>query len=265
MRVAVIGTGAMGGAILTGLLEAGWDAGHLVAVDLSEERRTHFSDLGVATASNPSQLSACDVVVVATKPQHVLDAVEELNSLDFGGCACVLVSVAAGISTAAIEAVFVDKPVVRAMPNTPALVGAGMSAIAPGSLANCDHLARAEAVLGCVGQVVIVDESDIDAVTAVSGSGPAYAFFLAEAMEAAGVALGLDSDIARKIVTQTLLGAGTLLAQSRETATVLRERVTSPGGTTAAALATMREHNFEAIIYEAVVAAATRSKELGET
>jgi len=264
MRVAVVGTGAMGGAILSGLLDAGWDPGGLMAIDLSEERRSHFAELGCATAQDPSELFSCDVVVVATKPQHVIGAVAAVALTDFRGSGGVLVSVAAGISTATIEASLLDTAVVRAMPNTPALIGVGMSALAAGSLALAADLAKAELILGAVGQVVVVNETDIDAITAVSGSGPAYAFLLAESMEAAGVELGLSAEVSRQIVTQTMLGAGTLLAQSPDSAAVLRERVTSPGGTTAAALSTLREHNFESIINEALAAAAARSKELGE-
>lgn len=264
MRVAIVGTGAMGGAILTGLLNAGWDPGDLMAIDLSEDRRSHFAALGCAIAQDPRELFLCDVVVVATKPQHVIKAVEALALTEFRGSGGVLVSVAAGISTETIEGSILETAVVRAMPNTPALVGVGMSALAAGALAGAADLAKAELILGAVGQVVVVKESDLDAITAVSGSGPAYAFYLAEAMEAAGVQLGLSAEVARQIVTQTILGAGTLLAQSSDSAAVLRERVTSPGGTTAAALDTLRHHNFESIINEALAAAAARSKELGE-
>lgn len=263
MHVAVIGTGAMGGAILSGLVDAGWDPGLLTAIDLSEERREHFASLGCATRKSPTQLGPVDIIVIATKPQHVDGAVEAIAESGFGGG--LVVSVAAGVSTAAIERRLGATPVIRCMPNTPALVGKGMSALAPGAYAEDHHVALASQVLGAVGEVVTVAESDIDAITAVSGSGPAYVFFLAEAMEEAGVELGLDPSVARTIVAQTVLGAGVLLSQSSETAATLRENVTSPGGTTAAALAVMRSREFEDMMRRALRAAADRSRELGET
>ena len=263
MRVAVIGTGAMGGAILSGLLDADWAPSSLTAVDLSAERRDHFASLGCATAASPSELGSVDVVVIATKPQHVAGAVSSLSEAEFSDG--LVISVAAGISTETIQATLPGTPVVRCMPNTPALVGQGMSAIAAGAHATAGHLEIAANVLGAVGQVVTVRESDIDAVTAVSGSGPAYVFFLAEAMESAGVDLGLTPDVARTIVAQTLLGAATLLSSSSESAATLRENVTSPGGTTAAALAVMRERGFEEMMQVALQAAAQRSRELGAT
>ena len=172
-------------------------------------------------------------------------------------------SLAAGVPIATYEAALPGVPVVRVMPNTPAAVGMAMSAYAAGAHATDEHLAIADAILGSFGDAVQVEEPMLDAVTAVSGSGPAYVFLLAEAMEQAGVGLGLDPATATRLVEQTIAGAGKLLAGSSQTAEELRIAVTSPKGTTAAALGRFAEGGFNELVAEALQAAAARSVELG--
>jgi pyrroline-5-carboxylate reductase len=175
-----------------------------------------------------------------------------------------VLSVAAGVTTRAIEsAAGRPLPVVRAMPNTPALVGAGASAISAGSTAGEEELAWAEEILGAVGVVVRVPESALDAVTGLSGSGPAYVFLVAEAMAEAGVLGGLPRDVAETLAFQTLLGSARLLIDSGDTPAALRAAVTSPGGTTAAGLRELERHGVRAAFLDAVMAATERSRELG--
>ena len=176
-----------------------------------------------------------------------------------------VVSIAAGVSTRTIEAgLAAGVPVVRCMPNTPALLGEGVTALAGGANASDEDLIRAEQVLGAVGRTVIVTEDEIDAVTGVSGSGPAYVFLLAEAMEEAAMAEGLQPSTARLLVGQTIKGAGDLLMASPKTPAELRQQVTSPNGTTEAALLSFENAGFRRIVRDAVAKATERSKELGQ-
>jgi pyrroline-5-carboxylate reductase len=201
------------------------------------------------------------LVVVAVKPGDVVAALEQ--------CAATLpeqalvLSIAAGVTLDTLETAAPDRPVVRAMPNTAALVRQGAAAIAPGKHATDADLDMAERVLGAVGVVVRVPESLLDAVTGLSGSGPAYVFLVAEAMVEAGVLVGLDRATAAKLVHQTLVGAATLLADGTEGPEALRAAVTSPGGTTAAGLQRLEAHGVRAAFLEAVDAATVRSRELG--
>ena len=175
-----------------------------------------------------------------------------------------LVSVAAGVPTARIEAALgADVPVVRCMPNTPALFDQAMTAVAGGSHADTQHLARAEVLLGAVGQVVQVPETQLDAVTALSGSGPAYFFYLVESMVDAGLLLGLPRALAAQLVVQTAVGSAVMLRDSGEHPVQLREAVTSPGGTTIAAVRELEKHGVRAALLAAIEAACARSRELG--
>jgi pyrroline-5-carboxylate reductase len=176
-----------------------------------------------------------------------------------------VLSIAAGVTLADVEAVVGERPVVRAMPNTGALVGKGAAAIAGGDRATEADLALAERVLGAVGVVVRVPEAQLDAVTGLSGSGPAYVFLVAEALIEAGVLVGLPRTIAAQLVTQTLLGAATLLDETGDTPESLRAAVTSPGGTTAAGLQALEAHGVRAALLDAVEAATERSRELGRS
>ena len=261
--VAVIGAGAMGEAIIRGLIGAGWSPEDVTAADTDEQKLSSLSqDLGLPTTIDAAAAAAGrQVVTVVVKPNHVVEVIERLSgAVDSEQ---VILSVAAGIPISTYESRLPGVPVVRAMPNTPALLGSGAAAIAGGTHAERTHLDRAAAVLGAVGVVVEVPEEQIDAVTAVSGSGPAYVFLLAEAMHAAAVAEGLDDSTAERLVNATILGAGRMLSETDADAATLRERVTSPNGTTAAALARFDAGGFRTLVADAIRAARVRSEELG--
>ena len=254
----------MGAALVGGLLEGGWEADTLSIAEIDGERRSalelQFPKVRVVPSAAWAVADA-DVVVVAVKPGDV-EATLDI-ALPALGADTLMLSIAAGVTIATLEALVPDRPVVRAMPNTPALVGIGASAIASGSHATAEHLDLAERLLGAVGIVVRVGEPALDAVTGLSGSGPAYFFLVAEAMIEAGVLVGLSRDIASQLVVQTLLGSATLLAQGASGPEALRAQVTSPGGTTAAGLRELETHGLRAAILDAVSAAARRSRELG--
>jgi pyrroline-5-carboxylate reductase len=263
-RVALLGGGKMGAALVGGLLDGGWDADELSIAEIDGERRVSLEQRFPKIRVVPSAAWAvadADVVVVAVKPDDVAATLE--TALPALGIDTLVVSIAAGVTIATLEALVPDRPVVRAMPNTPALVGAGASAIASGTLAGTEHLDVAERLLGAVGIVVRVAEPALDAVTGLSGSGPAYVFLVAEAMIEAGVLVGLARDVATTLVTQTLLGSATLLAREANGPEALRAAVTSPGGTTAAGLRELEAHGLRAAILDAVHAATARSRELG--
>jgi len=263
-RVGVLGGGKMGAALVGGLIEAGWDAEMLAIAEIDSDRRAALEQQFPKVRLVPSPAWAVadtDVVVVAVKPGDVAPTLE--TALPALPPDTLVVSIAAGVTIARIEQLVPDRPVVRAMPNTPALVGVGASAIAPGTHATAEHLDLAERLLGAVGTVVRVGESALDAVTGLSGSGPAYVFLVAEAMIEAGVLVGLPRPIASQLVVQTLLGSATLLARDDEGPEELRAAVTSPGGTTAAGLRELEAHGLRAAILDAVTAATERSRELG--
>lgn len=257
-RLTLVGGGNMGEALLAGLLDAGWaSAGELAVVEAVEARRKELVDRfpGVAVSGTVPDTEGA---VVAVKPGDVQAACRSVV-----GAGRVL-SVAAGIPLAKLEAwVGGGVPVVRAMPNTPALVGAGAAAISGGSSATDDDLAWAEGILAAVGTVVRVPEPLLDAVTGLSGSGPAYVLLVVEALIDAGVLVGLPRATSEALATQTLLGTAQLLAGSAEGPEALRAAVTSPGGTTAAGLRVLEDRAVRAAFLEAVAAATERSKELG--
>jgi len=255
----IVGGGRMGEALLGGLLAAGRAPAELAVAEVSPARREQltaaFPDVEVVDAP-----VAADGAVLVVKPADVAQAARA--AADAG--ARRILSVAAGVTTGAIEeAAGRALPVVRAMPNTPALVRAGAAAISPGSSAGADDMAWAEEILGAVGVVVRVPEPTLDAVTGLSGSGPAYVFVVAEAMAEAGVLAGLPREDAETLAFQTLLGAARLLVEAGDSPAALRAAVTSPGGTTAAGLRELERHGVRAAFLEAVMAAAERSRELG--
>jgi pyrroline-5-carboxylate reductase len=257
--VSIVGGGRMGEALVAGLLAAGRAAEELVVVEVSPSRRDELAAAHPGVAVVPAPVPAA-AAVLAVKPADVVHAAATV--VDAG--AKRLLSVAAGVTTEAIErAVGGRVPVVRAMPNTPALVGAGAAAICPGSAAGEDDLAWAEELLRAVGVVVRVPEKDLDTVTGLSGSGPAYVFLVAEAMADAGVLGGLPRDVAETLAFQTLLGSARLLTQDGMGPASLRAAVTSPGGTTAAGLRELERHGVRAAFSDAVMAARRRSQELG--
>ncbi|HEX7133964.1 MAG TPA: pyrroline-5-carboxylate reductase [Iamia sp.] len=256
-RLLVIGGGRMGEALVAGLVDSGWaPAEEITVIEALAARRDQLTAAHAGLDVRADVSSGCDTVL-AVKPA---DAIASLSDL----APTRVLSIAAGVTTAALEAALPEgTPVVRAMPNTPALVGAGAAAIAGGSHATDADLAWAEEVLGAVGTVVRVPETQLDAVTGLSGSGPAYVFLVAEALIDAGVLVGLPRPASRELAVQTLLGAARLLAETGETPEVLRAQVTSPGGTTAAGLRALETGGVRAAVIDAVVAATDRSRELG--
>jgi pyrroline-5-carboxylate reductase len=265
-KLALLGGGRMGAALVGGLLDAGWEPDDIAIAEIDGERRVALEQQFAKVRVVPSAAWAVadvDVAVVAVKPGDVPATLE--TALPALGADTLVLSIAAGVTIATIEALAPERPVVRAMPNTPALVGEGASAIAPGTYARAEHLDLAERVLGAVGIVVRVGEPALDAVTGLSGSGPAYVFLVAESLIEAGVLVGLTRDVATQLVTQTLLGSATLLAHDDSGPEALRAAVTSPGGTTAAGLRELETHGVRAAILDAVTAATRRSRELGSS
>lgn len=264
-RLAILGAGVMGETLLSGLLRSGWTTDQIVATDSRPERRIELvARYGITMAENDTAASEADTVILVVKPQDMavlLDQIHDSLKPD-----TLVVSLAAGVDTASMEARLPDgTAVVRVMPNTPAQVDEGMAAISGGTHAAAEHLDRVTAILSATGRVVTVPERYQDAVTAISGSGPAYLFFVVEAMIEAGVHLGLPRDIATQLVVQTMLGSAKLLRETGEHPTVLRERVTSPGGTTAAAVRQLEDHKVRAAFLGAMEAARDRSRELAAT
>ena len=257
-QVALLGVGAMGEIILSGLLRAGWDASEVVgAPRLAPENvwGERYSPVWAA-------MSRADAVLVGVKPYDALALLPQIAPHLAPGA--VVISLCAGITTAQMEAQLPDgTPVIRVMPNTPAELGVGMSVISAGAHASEADLARAVSLMEAVGKAVVIPESHQDAATAISGSGPAYIFYVAEALADAGVLLGLPRAVATALATQTLLGSSTLLDASGQHATLLRERVTSPGGTTAAALRVLDDRAVKAAFIAAAEACRDRSAELG--
>lgn len=258
----------MAEALVGGLIATGWaTASTLGVIEVSSERRDYLHTTFPGMLLAESCTEACsrddfDVsdVLVAVKPQHVAEIAAELGA---GGAVRAL-SIAAGVRLdALLDGFGANARVVRAMPNTPALVGQGAAAIAGSATATDVDLAWADEILSAVGTVTRVEESALDAVTGLSGSGPAYIFLLAEAMIAAGIEQGLAPEVADALARQTVLGAASLLAESAEDPAQLRFNVTSPGGTTAAAIAVMQARELEQIVSEAIAAATDRSIELG--
>lgn len=253
----------MGEATARGLLAAGWTS-HEISAAVRRETRLHDVEtrLGIECHLDPkAAIGRRRVVVVAVKPRDVIELLDQIApAIDPDQ---VVVSMAAGVPISVFEDALPGVPVVRAMPNTPALVREGVTAIAAGRAVTEDHLARTKRVLEAVGEVQVMDESLLDAVTAISGSGPAYVFLLAEALTEAALREGLPRDIAETLVHRTVRGAGHLLTDTDVKPSELRAQVTSPGGTTAAAVHILEERGFRALVEDAVQAAAQRSRELG--
>jgi pyrroline-5-carboxylate reductase len=267
--VAVLGGGRIGEALLGGLVAAGHDPAELLVVERDAARADDVAArLGLEVFGAAEAARRADVLVVAVKPQDVAGVLGEVADV-LGDPRPVVVSLAAGIPTAALERWLPDAtPVVRVMPNTPMLVGRAMCVLSPGRHADEAALGTAEALLGAVGRTVRVPESQQDAATALSGSGPAYLFLVAEAMIEAGVALGLARPVATQLVSATVDGAGGLLtddAAGPAHPALLREAVTSPGGTTAAALRVLEAHGLRAAFADAAEACRDTSRALGAT
>jgi pyrroline-5-carboxylate reductase len=263
-QTAIIGAGVMGEALLSGLVRAGRRVDNLLVGEKRPERARELEErYGVAVVSNVEAARKGDTVALVVKPQDMEEVLAEIAPELRAGQ--LLVSLAAGITTAFIESrVPTGVAVVRVMPNTPALVDEGMAAISPGS--NCDeeHLAEVESLMASIGQVIRIPERQQDAVTAISGSGPAYIFFVVESMIEAGVHLGLPRSTSTELVVQTLVGSAKMLRETGTHPAVLREQVTSPGGTTASALRELEIHKVRAAFLAAMEAARNRSRELAE-
>ena len=261
MRIAILGGGVMGETLATGLLRREPRPDVVIAEKRAERAGELAAALDVELADPAGAVQGADVVILVVKPQDTMALLAEIGSSIRTGA--LTISIAAGIRTVAIEdAVSAGVSVVRAMPNTPARIDQGVTGISAGVGCSPEALALAEDLMASVGLVVTVPEDLQDAVTAVSGSGPAYLFYLAEAMTAAGVDLGLSEDDAVRMVNQTLLGAAMLLSTSGEAAADLRRKVTSPGGTTAAAIGTLDSLGVDNSVRAALAAARDRSREL---
>ena len=263
--VAVLGGGVMGGAIAAAVRAGGWAA---EAVTVADRNTETLADLAAAhglltTTDLGEAAQGADIIVFAVKPQDAAAALAQFTDKVKPGA--MLLTVAAGLPASFYEARLpAGTAVVRAMPNTPSLVGFGATGIAPGASATAEHLALASRVLSATGLVVTVEEDQINAVGTVSGSGPAYFYAFVEAMIEAGITQGLDRDVATALATQTLIGAGRLLESSGATPAELRARVSSKGGTTLAALAAMSDAGLQTVVAVGLSAAERRSKEMAE-
>jgi pyrroline-5-carboxylate reductase len=254
----------MGEALLSGLLRAGRPPVDLLFTERHNDRAKELTaKYGVDSVTASEAASRADTLLVAVKPQEIGLLLDELAGSVTP--ANLVISIAAGIPTAAFEKRLAEgTPVVRVMSNTPALVDEAMSAISAGVHATEVHLGRAEDLLRPVGRVIRVPESQLDAVTALSGSGPAYFFFLVEAMIDAGLLLGLPREVATELIVQTAVGSAIMLRDSKQHPVQLREAVTSPGGTTIAAIRELENHGVRAAILAALEAARDRSRELAD-
>jgi pyrroline-5-carboxylate reductase len=262
--IAILGTGKMGEALLSGLLEAGYPAADVAAVARRPERAAELRDrYGVPTPSATEAAKVADTLVLAVKPQDMGTLLDEIAAFVPATEDRLVISVAAGITTTFIgQRLNGDVPVVRVMSNTPIMVDQAMSVISKGPHATEEHLRRAEKLLSPVGKVLRIPESQQDAATALSGSGPAYLYFLVEAMVDAGILLGVPRATALEMVTQAVYGAATMLRKTGEHPVILREAVTSPAGTTISAIRELENHGVRAAFLAAIESARDRSREL---
>ena len=263
-KITVLGGGNIGEALIAGLVAKGYEGADITATNRSKGRSEYLeSTYGVTTtADNSAAVKDADYVFVCLKPYGIVSVLEEVaDSLPEGA---VVASMAAGVTLEAMEtAAGSQTPVVRVMPNTPMLVGKGMCACAPGRHVTEEQLEGVQELLSAVGEVATVGEDDMDAVTALAGSAPAYYFLVTEALVDAGVQLGLKRDVAEKLAGQAAAGAGAMLAESGDSASQLRINVSSPGGTTVAALRELEESGLRGAFFRAAEACASRSQELG--
>ena len=269
-QIAILGTGSMGKAILSGLLAAGTSPANVRVTTKSKASADAIcSNHGVQataleseSAANSSAAKGADLVILAVKPNMILETLSEVASVLKPDC--LVVSVAAGITTAAMEEQLTGiAAVVRAMPNTPSVVGLGVTGISKGSNVSDEQLDAAVELFSSVGKVLVVDESKIDALSTISGSGPAYVFYFAEKLITAAKSLGFSEQEASLMVKETFLGSATLLATSSSSPEELRQQVTSPNGTTMQATGRFDAADLERVFIEATEAALARAKELG--
>lgn len=262
-KLGIIGCGKMGYALLKGIARNSEEYDAIYACDTSAERVQLFkSEFGALAADQNQVVAEADIIILAVKPAQIKKVLK--TTIPEWNDNKLLISIAAGIKTGSIEKEL-GKPVrvVRVMPNTPCLVGEGVSAVAGGEYALPDDLERVQSMMEQVGMAVIIDEGSMDAVTAVSGSGPAYVFLLVEAMCDAALALGLSSDVCRRLVVQTFKGSLSMLEATGEHPAVLKAQVTSPGGTTIAGLRELEADGIREAFFAALERACQRSIELG--
>jgi pyrroline-5-carboxylate reductase len=262
--IAILGAGSMGEIFALGLLRAGWEPSDIVLATRRPERARELEyKTGIRTVlSLVEALPGKDIAMIGVKPKDVMSVLAAIAPVITS--AQTVVSIAAGVPLSTFEEALPGIPVIRAMPNTPSAVDLGMSGFTAGSSAGEADIEKASTLLGAVGETLQLSEDLLDAVTAVSGTGPAYVFLLAESMIEAAIREGLPHHAAEKLVHQTLWGAGALLAASEKSAFRLRGEVTSPGGTTAAAMHVLEEGGFRALMQDAVQSAARQSRFLGQ-
>lgn len=270
-KIAVIGAGSMGGAILSGLIAAGTAADSITASTATTQSAKALSNkfgiksfaLDASPSANSDASQGADVLLIAVKPAKVLETLEEIKASVKDGA--LVISVAAGVTTESMEqAIGAKASVIRAMPNTPSIVGHGVTGIAKGKSANDNQLALARDLFETVGQVIVVDEEKINPLSTISGSGPAYVFYFAEKLMTAAKKMGFSEKEANLMVRATFLGSATLLAASSDSPETLRAQVTSPNGTTMQATARFDEADLEKVFIEATEAALARAIELGK-
>lgn len=268
-KIAILGSGSMGTAILTGLLKSGIDASSIVVTTKTTESAERLAEVYGVTAipsevnpeANRDAVQGADVILVAVKPAYVVSVLEQVSPAVQSGA--LVVSVAAGITIAAMEAVLpATSSVVRSMPNTPAIIGRAVTGISAGTSVPDMALTKAVSLFETVGKVVVVDESQIDELSTISGSGPAYVFLLVEKFIEAATSMGFGPEIAKTLVIETFAGASELLLTTGKEPQELRRQVTSPNGTTERAIAVYQAANLETIFLEGTRAALARSKEL---
>ncbi len=265
MKIGFVGAGNMGQAVIKGLIKSGFAQKDLVAITKSADSSKKIaSEFNIYASNKIEDIKDCEVVFIGVKPQNINEVLPEIKkSLQNNA---LLISMAVGVKTESIEKIFENKvKVIRAMPNTPALVGKGVTGLAKGKNATENDLDVAKKLFLGVGKVVVVEENLIDVVAAASGSGPAYYFYVTEAITQAAIDLGLSKDVAQVLVNNTFIGAAHLFENSNEDVSDLRNKVTSPKGTTLAALENLDKNNFKEIWKQALTAAIKRASEISNS
>lgn len=266
-RIAVLGAGKMGGILVKALIEKHQISPERVRATVAHESRAHelSHKLGIpVTTDNLAAVENADLILVCVKPQVVQEVAEQIRTAL--SSEQLVISVAASVNTSQIEAALGKPvPVVRAMPNTPCVLGQGMTALCKGQYANSEHIAAASSLFNVVGRTVVVDEKHMDAVTGLSASGPAYIYIILESLAEAGVKLGLPRDIATLLAAQTALGAATVVLETGDHPALLKDAVTTPAGCTIDGILELEEGKLRVTLIKAVVKAAQRAKELAQT
>lgn len=266
-KISFVGAGSMAEAVIAGIVHKKvLKSNQVYVINKENKERLAFlhEEYGVkGSTSRKEVIEGADIIVIATKPHDVNIALKDIATFVTAGQ--LIISVVAGVSTEAIaKSIGKNVPVIRTMPNTSATIGYSATAICKGEFATEKHIAQANEIFEAIGTVSVVEEEQMHVVTGISGSGPAYIYYLVEAMEQAAKEEGLDEQTAKQLITQTIIGAGNMLQERTESPATLRENVTSPNGTTAAGIATLQQHNFKKAVIECVKSATRRSEELGE-